>query len=66
MDFRLNLNFLQVYERDPVRTVQLTSFVASALQEAEKACGGVQVFKEKYLDKTDPTVLSQLKAELVG
>ncbi|KAL4076110.1 ARM repeat-containing protein [Scleroderma citrinum] len=55
-----------VYERDPVRTIQLTSFVASALQEAEKACGSTQVFKEKYLDKTDPTVLMQLKTELAG
>lgn len=55
-----------VHERDPVRTVQLTSYFASALQEAERACGGAQVFKEKYLDKTDPTVLMQLKTSLSG
>ncbi|KAI6047441.1 ARM repeat-containing protein [Pisolithus marmoratus] len=55
-----------VYERDPVRTVQLTSYLAGALQEAERACGGTQVFKEKYLDKTDPTVLMQLKTSLAG
>lgn len=55
-----------IYERDPIRTVQLTSFVASALQEAERACGSPQVFKEKYLDKTDGTVLMQLKTELAG
>ncbi|KAI6134978.1 ARM repeat-containing protein [Pisolithus croceorrhizus] len=55
-----------VYERDPVRVVQLTSYLASALQEAERACGGAQVFKEKYLDKTDPTVLMQLKTSLAG
>lgn len=55
-----------VHERDPVRTVQLTSYFGSALQEAERACGGAQVFKEKYLDKTDPTVLMQLKTSLSG
>ncbi|KAI6163060.1 ARM repeat-containing protein [Pisolithus thermaeus] len=55
-----------LYERDPVRVVQLTSYLASALQEAERACGGAQVFKEKYLDKTDPTVLMQLKTSLAG
>ncbi|KIO12672.1 hypothetical protein M404DRAFT_959382 [Pisolithus tinctorius Marx 270] len=56
----------QVFERDPVRTVQLTSYLTSALQAAERACGGAQVFKEKYLDKTDPTVLTQLKTSLAG
>ncbi|KIJ70097.1 hypothetical protein HYDPIDRAFT_178457 [Hydnomerulius pinastri MD-312] len=55
-----------VYERDPVRTLQLTTYVAGALQEAERACGGAHIFKANYLDKTDPTVLKQLQTELAG
>ncbi|KIJ20291.1 hypothetical protein PAXINDRAFT_166384 [Paxillus involutus ATCC 200175] len=55
-----------VYERDPVRTLQLTTSLASALQEAESACGGAHIFKANYLDKTDPTVLKQLQTELAG
>ncbi|KAG9317447.1 ARM repeat-containing protein [Chiua virens] len=55
-----------LYERDPVRTLQLTTSLASALQEAERACGGADIFKLKYLDKTDPTVLKQLQTELAG
>ncbi|KAH7887621.1 ARM repeat-containing protein [Phlebopus sp. FC_14] len=55
-----------VIERDPVRTLQLTACITGALQEAERACGGAQVFKTKYLDKTDPTVFKQLQTELSG
>ncbi|KIL00584.1 hypothetical protein PAXRUDRAFT_821482 [Paxillus rubicundulus Ve08.2h10] len=55
-----------VYERDPVRTLQLTTSLAGALQEAESACGGAHIFKVNYLDKTDPTVLKQLQTELAG
>ncbi|KAG8218630.1 ARM repeat-containing protein [Butyriboletus roseoflavus] len=55
-----------LYEHDPVRTLQLTTSVASALQEAERACGGAHIFKLNYLDKTDPTVLKQLQTELAG
>jgi len=55
-----------LYEHDPVRTLQLTTFIASALQEAERVCGGAHTFKLNYLDKTDPTVLKQLQTELAG
>ncbi|KAF9247341.1 ARM repeat-containing protein [Melanogaster broomeanus] len=55
-----------VYERDPVRTLQLTTSLASSLQEAESACGGAHIFKASYLDKTDPTLLEQLQTELAG
>ncbi|KAN0097466.1 Armadillo-type fold [Tylopilus felleus] len=54
-----------LYEHDPVRTLQLTTSIASALQEAERACGA-HIFKLKYLDKTDPTLLKQLQTELAG
>ncbi|KAF9226602.1 ARM repeat-containing protein [Gyrodon lividus] len=55
-----------VYERDPVRTLQLTTSLAGSLREAESACGGAHIFKANYLDKTDPTVLKQLQTELAG
>jgi hypothetical protein len=55
-----------LYEHDPVRTLQLTATIASALQEAERVCGGAHIFKLNYLDKTDPTVLKQLQTELAG
>ncbi|KAH0839916.1 ARM repeat-containing protein [Lanmaoa asiatica] len=55
-----------LYEHDPVRTLQLTTSLASALQEAERVCGGAHIFKLNYLDKTDPTVLKQLQTELAG
>ncbi|KAF8557000.1 ARM repeat-containing protein [Imleria badia] len=55
-----------LYEHDPVRTLQLTTTIASALQEAERLCGGAHAFKLNYLDKTDLTVLKQLQTELAG
>lgn len=61
-----SLSNLQLYEHDPVRTLQLTTSIASALQEAERVCGGAHIFKLNYLDKTDPTVLKQLQTELAG
>lgn len=49
-----------------MRTLQLTTSIASALQEAERVCGGVHIFKLNYLDKADPTVLKQLQTELAS
>lgn len=60
------LTLLQIYLRDPVNTAKLTVFVKENLQRAEGACsGGTQVFRTKYLDKADPTVLNQLTAQLL-
>ncbi|KAJ7590824.1 armadillo-type protein [Mycena floridula] len=52
-----------VYDADPVRTTQLTSFVAQRLQEAEAVCGQ-QSFQSLYLSQADPLVLQQIQAEL--
>ncbi|KAG2154931.1 ARM repeat-containing protein [Suillus bovinus] len=50
-------------DNDPVRTTQLTNYVAAALQEAERNCGGIHIFNQ-YINKTDPTLLKQLQNEL--
>jgi hypothetical protein len=50
-------------DNDPVRTTQLTNYVAAALQEAERTCGGIHIFNQ-YISKTDPTLLKQLQNEL--
>lgn len=55
---------LQLFERDPVRTVQLSQYVAARLQEAEAACGGAQPFQAMYLEQVDPTVMQQIQAYL--
>ncbi|KAI0938258.1 hypothetical protein AcV5_001092 [Taiwanofungus camphoratus] len=55
-----------LYDNDPVRTTQLTTFVAARLQEAEMACGGAVNLQTKYLAKADPLVLKQIQAELAG
>jgi hypothetical protein len=55
----------QFLDNDPVRTMQLTNYVAAALQEAERACGGIHIFNQ-YISKTDPTLLKQLQNELQG
>lgn len=52
-------------DNDPVRTTQLTNYVAAALQEAERTCGGIHIFNQ-YISKTDPTLLKQLQNELQG
>lgn len=54
----------QVYDRDPVRTIQLSAYVAAHLREAEAVCG-TQAFQATYLSKADPTVLKQIQDELV-
>lgn len=52
-----------VYDRDPVRTMHLGTFIATHIREAEAACGP-DMFQAQYLSKADPTVLSQIQAEL--
>ncbi|KAI0693596.1 ARM repeat-containing protein [Cytidiella melzeri] len=54
------------YENDPVRTTQLTAFVAAQLQQAEVACGGAQRLQNTYLAKADPTLLKQIHDELTS
>jgi hypothetical protein len=53
----------QLLDNDPVRTTQLTNYVAAALQEAERTCGSIHIFNQ-YISKTDPTLLKQLQNEL--
>ncbi|THH02435.1 hypothetical protein EW026_g424 [Hermanssonia centrifuga] len=55
-----------IYNNDPARTIQLTSYIAARLQEAEAACGGSAALQAKYLAKADPAVLKEIHAELTG
>ncbi|GLB33947.1 putative ARM repeat-containing protein [Lyophyllum shimeji] len=52
-----------LYDRDPVRTMHLGTFVATQLREAEAAFGPA-TFQAQYLSKADPTVLGQIQVEL--
>ncbi|KAJ7283929.1 armadillo-type protein [Mycena rebaudengoi] len=52
-----------VYDRDPVRTVQLTAYISAHLREAEAAVGP-QAFQEKYLSQADPAVLGMIQDQL--
>ncbi|KAJ6598916.1 armadillo-type protein [Mycena vulgaris] len=52
-----------VYDRDPVRTVQLTAYITTHLNEARTLCGP-QAFQDKYLSKADPTVLAMIQDQL--
>ncbi|KAF8351332.1 armadillo-type protein [Amanita rubescens] len=52
-----------IYDKDPVRTTPLSTFVADSLREAEVICGPAQ-FHSNYLAKADPTVLKQLRDEI--
>ncbi|KAJ7178998.1 armadillo-type protein [Mycena filopes] len=52
-----------VYDRDPIRTVQLTTFIAAYLNEARMKCGP-QVFQDNYLSKADPAVLAMIQDQL--
>ncbi|CCM04790.1 uncharacterized protein FIBRA_06983 [Fibroporia radiculosa] len=55
-----------LFDNDPVRTTQLTEFIAARVQEAEVACGGSANLQTLYLSKADPLVLKQIQAELIG
>ncbi|KAF7355443.1 Importin N-terminal domain-containing protein [Mycena sanguinolenta] len=52
-----------VYDRDPVRTVQLTEYIARHLNEAQELCGP-QAFQDNYLSKADPAVLAMIQDQL--
>ncbi|KAJ7094628.1 armadillo-type protein [Mycena belliarum] len=52
-----------IYDRDPVRTVQLSAYIATHLNEARAACGP-QVFQDNYLSKADPAVLAMIQDQL--
>ncbi|KAJ7368449.1 armadillo-type protein [Mycena albidolilacea] len=52
-----------VYDRDPVRTVQLTEYIARHLNEARGICGP-QAFQDNYLSKADTAVLAMIQDQL--
>jgi hypothetical protein len=52
-----------VYDRDPIRTVQLGVFIGAHIREAEAACGP-DWFRTECLAKADPAVLKQIQDEL--
>ncbi|KAF8746019.1 hypothetical protein AX14_004306 [Amanita brunnescens Koide BX004] len=54
-----------IYDKDPVRTTPLSTFVANSLREAEAICGPMQ-FHSNYLAKADPTVLKQIQDEIAN
>ncbi|PCH41237.1 ARM repeat-containing protein [Wolfiporia cocos MD-104 SS10] len=53
-----------LFEDDPVRTTQLTEYIAARLQEAEVAVGGPANLQSLYLAKADPLVIKQIQDEL--
>ena len=59
-----DLNSIQIYENDPVRTTLLSEYLTRRLQEAEVAVGGTEIF-QSYLAQADPIVLKQIQDELV-
>jgi hypothetical protein len=54
-----------VWNADPVRTTQLTAFVAARLQATERALGGPQAL-QAIVASADPTVLQQIQRELAS
>ncbi|KAJ7684034.1 ARM repeat-containing protein [Mycena rosella] len=52
-----------VYDRDPVRTYQLSAYIAKQLNEARATCGP-QAFQDQYLSKADPAVLAMIQDQL--
>jgi hypothetical protein len=58
----LTYPWVQTYDQDPVRTVQLNKYVAEKLQEAERNADP-QIFRA-VLEKADPTVLKQIQNEI--
>ncbi|KZT19271.1 ARM repeat-containing protein [Neolentinus lepideus HHB14362 ss-1] len=53
-----------IFDNDPIRTIQLTTFVAARLQEAEVALGGGNVLQTEYLAKADPLVVQHIQKGL--
>ncbi|TFK29370.1 ran binding protein 11 [Coprinopsis marcescibilis] len=52
-----------LYDRDPVRTVQLNAYVGAQLRDAEAAAGPSF---QLYLKDADPTVMKQIQDELTS
>jgi hypothetical protein len=59
-----DLNAVQIFENDPVRTTLLSEYLTRRLREAEVAVGGTEIF-QSYLAQADPLVLKQIQDELV-
>jgi hypothetical protein len=55
-----------MWDADPVRTTQLTAFVAARLRETEAAMSGGPVGLQSIMASADPTVLQQVQAELTS
>ena len=53
-----------MHSQDPVTQIKLSEFVARSLAEAQSINGGPENFEALYLKNADPTVLTQLYAEL--
>jgi len=53
----------QIYNQDPIRTVELVSFINRNLQEAESASGPAFA---SYLASADPLVVKQLQTALAN
>ena len=58
-----DLNAVQIFENDPVRTTLLSEYLTHRLREAEVAVGGTEIF-QSYLAQADPLVLKQIQDEL--
>lgn len=56
-------SIIQVYDRDPVRTVQLGAFIGVHIREAETMCGP-DWFRTECLAKAEPAVLKQIQDEV--
>lgn len=52
-----------VYDRDPVRTIHLGTFIGARLREAQAAYDP-QVFHTRYISKCEAAVLEQIQTEL--
>ncbi|KAF9464415.1 armadillo-type protein [Collybia nuda] len=52
-----------VYDRDPVRTIQLGAFIGIHIREAEAVCGP-DWFRTECLAKAEPAVLKQIQDEV--
>ncbi|TBU32713.1 ARM repeat-containing protein [Dichomitus squalens] len=55
-----------VFDNDPVRTTQLTGYIATKLREAEAACGGGAELQSRYLTNAEPTLLKQIYDAITG
>jgi hypothetical protein len=56
----------QCFANDPVQLVKLTTFVGEKLNVAQINCGGPDVFKTRYLENADPSLMQQIEKELTS